>query len=390
MNLAENRAGRTRKTSFTLLFAGVFVALLLLAKYSHENLPDAPYIRPLANAIREEGAEHHRFLPLAPLFDAQLIEDEISWLKGSQMACGAIKQNPSGDRVIPYFANLAARTMTRYEPQWVKDYMNWYLSNLNMPDRWGFEGTIYDYKVDGEDLVPTQDYDSADSYASTFLSLVADYYRNTGDRGFVSENKGRIDLVAGVVLSLQEEDGLVAAKPKFRTKYLMDNCENYRGLLDWAFVLESTGYHDEAGSYKEAAGRIYEGMQGILLDKETGRYAWSLSWLGKRAVRASRWYPDGVSQIMIISCGFLSPESTEAREIWDWFNACYPRWEKGLKRDVFPWSEVAVAAAMMGDFDRVGSYAAWVKEEYMETGRPYPWYILESANLLRALALAQS
>lgn len=326
--------------------------------------------------------------PLAPsaetyLIDEKLLREEADWLRSCQLPGGAIKQTPSGDRVIPYFANLAARTMAMIEPQWAKDYMNWYLEHLNLPDRWGLAGTIYDYGVRDGVLIPTGDYDSADSYASTFLSLVADYYRETGDTDFILTNKDSIDLVAGVVLALQEQDGLVAAKPRYRTKYLMDNSENYRGLLDWADTLAHIGFPGEAETYREAAERIYAGIQNVLFDAETGRYAWSLSWLGKRYPREGRWYPDGVSQVTLISCGLFSPESSEAKAIWEWFNSRFPGWEEGRKKDVFPWGEVAITAAMMKDHRRVRTYVDWARQEFIDGRRQYPWYILESANLLR-------
>ena len=117
-----------------------------------------------------------------------------------------------------------------------------YLSQLNRPDRWGLSGTIYDYEVErhgfaaGSEateivMIATRNYDSADSYAATFLTLVSEYYYKTQDSELVTANLDDINLVAQVIVSLQDKDGLVFVKPGSRTKYLMDNAENYRGLI---------------------------------------------------------------------------------------------------------------------------------------------------------------
>ena len=113
--------------------------------------------------------------------------------------------------------------------------------------------------------------------AAHVSSLVAAYYFKTGDRELIRANFHDISLVANVVVELQDEDGLVFVKPGSRTKYLMDNAENYRGLLDWSQVLLEEGYLDEANRLKRVATRIKEGIFDVLYDPERGGFAWSLS-----------------------------------------------------------------------------------------------------------------
>lgn len=308
--------------------------------------------------------------------------DEARWLAACQLPDGALAMAPGSDRVVPYFANLAAMTLVKIDPPKARSYITWYLDNLNEPDRWGLAGTIYDFRVKDGKLVPTGNYDSADSYASTFLSLVSAYYRETRDARFVRNEMSRICMVAGVVLSLQDNDGLVRVKPGSQTKYLMDNCENYAGLMDWAKTLEALGETAEASLYREKASLIKQAIQSVLYEPSTGKYAWSLSRFGKRYPKQGKWYPDGVSQLYLISCGIIEPGSPEAKTIWTDFNSQFPAWEEGVKKDSFPWGVVAITAYTMSDFPRAERYIKWALGQYASAGREYPWYVLESACLI--------
>jgi hypothetical protein len=43
---------------------------------------------------------------------------------------------------------------------------------------------------------------------------------------------------------------------------------------------------------------------------------------------------------------------------------------------------------MKGDRDKALEFVDWVNQKYLLNSRPYPWYILESANLVTLLELA--
>lgn len=322
--------------------------------------------------------------------DTLYLDSEKEWLLMSQLECGAIAQTPQKDLVVPYFANFAAKTMVDIDPGRTRAYISWYLDNMNMPDRGGLSGTIYDFVVKDGELVPTYKYDSADSYAATFLSLVAYYCHRTGDLEFITSNLTSIDLAAQVILELQDHDGLVRVMPGSRTKYLMDNSECYRGLLDWAGVLEDLGEEGQARVYTDAALRIAAGIRDVLYDPEKEVYAWCMSWYGKRYPKVGKWYPDAVSQVDLIYCGVIQPSSEEAARIWERFNSQFPGWERGVTGDRFPWAKIALAAAMMDDAAKAERFLDWVREEYAETGRRYPWYVMESAGTLDAISLILS
>jgi len=317
--------------------------------------------------------------------DIRYLDSEREWLLMSQMECGAIAQNPLQELVVPYFANIAAKTMVDIDPSRARAYISWYLENMNMPDKGGLFGTIYDFVMKDGGLVPTYKYDSADSYAATFLSLVAYYYHMTGDMEFITSNLTSIDLAAQVILELQDDDGLVRVMPGSRTKYLMDNSECYRGLLDWAGVLRDLGEEDQSKVYTDAARRIAGGIKDTLYDPERGVYAWSLSWYGRRFPKEGKWYPDAVSQADLIYCGVIPPSSPEAESIWERLNRQFPDWDRGDTGDRFPWAKIALTATIMNDTARAERFVSWVRDEYAESGRPYPWYVMESASTLDAV-----
>lgn len=324
--------------------------------------------------------------PLSAVQDPVYLQSEREWLLQSQMPNGAIAQTPSQDLVVPYFANLAAKTLVDIEPQRARKYIEWYIVNMNRPDRSGLSGTIYDFEKRGGELVPTYKYDSADSYAATFLSLVSYYFSKTGDSEFVMSNLSSVDLAAQAILELQDTDGLVRVMAGSRTKYLMDNSECYRGLLDWAEALAALGEETLAGEYVAAAERISRGIDEVLYDAKKEAYAWSVSWLGKRFPREGRWYPDAVSQTALISCGVIDADSPRAARIWAKLNEQFPLWEQGVTGDTFPWAKIALTATIMDDAERAERFVTWARDEFAASGRSYPWYVMESAGTLDAVA----
>lgn len=379
--------------SFMLIYSLVGILAFCLLRAFFEDLTphsqsDQPGISPLANNsvavknpggfIREDASEDPSLIPGE---SKEFLETEEEWLMDCQLPSGAIAQTPDKTLVVPYFGSLAAKTLAELDPERARMYITWYLNNIESPDRWGLEGTIYDYRVMNGLLKPTMNYDSADSYAATFLSAVCSYYEKTQDRDFIVSNLESINKVARVITTLQDKDGLVFAKPRSSTKYLMDNAENYKGLNDWASVLDALGDADMASQYRTAAQKIQSAILNILYDPARG-FAWSYSKLGRRFPVKGRWYPDGVSQIYLIFNDVVSPEDPVAVAIWDDFNAQFPGWEVGVKKDQFPWGTIALAAYKMNDTGRASRFLAWVRAEFQDKSRPYPWYVLESSSLI--------
>ena len=139
--------------------------------------------------------------------------------------------------VVPYFVNLTAIDLLPYDPERVKRYIKWYLEHLNYPDMYGLTGTIYDYYITGTSEIPTYTYDSADSYAATFLFLTFLYTEETGDYQLIRDNLQKLKDIAYVIAYLQDTDGLIKALPYLNLKYLVDNIEDTCGLRAFSLLL---------------------------------------------------------------------------------------------------------------------------------------------------------
>jgi hypothetical protein len=314
------------------------------------------------------------------------LEDELRWLAACLTDSGAIALTPSHQRVVPYFANYAAMTLVRWDPQAVRSYLDWYLANLNQPDRFGLSGTIYDYLLRDGREISESDYDSADSYAATFLTLVGRYVFATGDGQFVLDNLRDLHLIAGVCLELQDpRDNLVWAKADQRYKFLMDNCEVQLGLDTWGEVLRTLGLWTDASPYAAAAVRIREAIESELWQETNGSYAWGKTAWGLRAQR-SRWYPDTVGQLYPALFGVIDPGGDRAQKLLADLWTAYPRWQDIGTGDRFPWALVAYAGVLGGDPGPAEAFVETVQGRFILTGRAWPWYSMEAAFYIDTLA----
>jgi hypothetical protein len=323
--------------------------------------------------------------PPASVARALELESEYRWLASAQLPSGALTMAPGDARIVPYFANFAAMALLRWDAEPVLRYMEWYISRLNGPDRFGLDGTIYDHHWQDGREASLFDYDSADSYAATFLYLVARYVFSTGDVGFVARNLPALTRVASVCLALQDpEDGLVWAKPDRRYKFLMDNAEVQLGLEAWAEALRTIGLWSEAQPYAEAASRIRAAVEAELWDEDGGTYSWGKTPRGTRAVRR-RWYPDTVCQLYPAVFGLIDPHGERNQALLDRLEKLYPRWASMGHGDQFPWTLVAYAFAIGGRPEGAAGFIEAARARYTGNGRPWTWYNLESAFFIDVL-----
>lgn len=317
------------------------------------------------------------------------LEPEFAWLASCQLPSGAITLAPGDNSIVPYFANYAAMALLRWDVDAARRHMDWYLSRLNTEDRWGLDGTVYDYQlVDGQE-VSQGDYDSADSYAATFLALVGQYLFATGDGQYLMDNLPALRRVAGVPLALQDPvDGLVWAKADHRYKFLMDNCEVQAGLTVWAQALRTLGLWEEAEGYAAAVDRIRGALASDLWQENDGSYAWAMTARGPRRHRR-RWYPDTVGQLYPVLFGVVDPASDDAGRLLQGVNSAFPGWPELRTPDRFPWAMVAYAAALVGDEASAHRFVESASGAYQREGRPWPWYTLESVfYILTVMELA--
>ncbi len=288
---------------------------------------------------------------------AENIRVTSAWLASpaTSLPDGAILFTPS--QITPYYGNLAAIGLTKDARNYsrVRKWMDWYLGHLNRTDKWGLSCTIYDYAVDGGQETPTNDADSTDSYAATFLSLGWSYWQ-TGDheaRAWIRTIEPQLLCIGSVITRTQQSNGLTWAKPDYQIAYLMDNTEVYRGLRD-AQQLFAAAFGDGVASdrFRAAADRTLDGIQNLLWDPSHDDY---FTYLGAPATDWTVWYPDATAQLFPILQGVIDPASPRATALYATFNAKWPSWTSASSPDGFPWVLVSYTAALMQDKARVDS-----------------------------------
>jgi hypothetical protein len=321
-------------------------------------------------------------------------------LTTQQLSDGAIISAP--DRITPYFANQAANGWLQDSNRYgaVGKYIQWYFNHVNRTtDVWGLTGTIYDYAVTngqtGGCYGGTCSADSTDSYASSFLSLAWAAW-STGDSGLrslIQANRSTLDLIAGVLnspKSLDSSDGLTWAYPGYPYKFLSDNCEGYRGLVDYSSLVQAA-FADStaaAGWSSEAAAM----RNGILSFWNASRNTWAVDKSSSGTfdqANMTNWYPDAVAQIYPVVFGVVALASAQAVNAYAALNTAFPSWDLFQFNDSFPWVIVGYAATVMGDNQRANQYRMSVENRFVNVSPqfPYPWYDAEDGWFMRMLAL---
>lgn len=278
---------------------------------------------------------------------------EIKRLRiGSGPLAGAYLIAPAG-RVNWYFSNLGLLPLV-----WqlsgseldlhVRTYLDLYLSRLE-PDM-----SIRDVELPSGPSGPLSLAlsDSDDSYAATFLSLASRYLAASGDGAWWNARKARLFDVAYRNLAVSAKpSGLtrVFQAPRSSTNstgYLMDNCESYRGLRDFAAALRLRGDSADAAYYDSFAGAI-----GAAISRDLWVPAFS-------AFRASdsdagptvRFYPGATCQAFPQAFG-VAEAASRFDQAWAYLNSASPNWQDG-RYDPFPWAILGFVAAKRGQWDQ--------------------------------------
>ena len=309
------------------------------------------------------------------------------WVSQFSQSDGALLYTPQA--INPYYSNIAAIGMTKDPnrmPQ-VVGWINWYVNHLNWPDKWGLYGTTYDYTVNNGVATATNNADSTDSYAATFLSLVWNAWES-GDanaRSTIANLSYQLDVVGGVIVQTQQSDGLTWAKPDYQIKYLMDNCEAYRGLRDLASLYQNAfGDTTKAAYYNAAADAMLNGILGMWMN---GTWAVYKDGIGRLAApNLSTWYADASAQLFPVLMGVVNSSDPRAQQAYAAFNAAWPGWPtlSFSSQDPFPWCLIVEGAAAMGDRNRVATYINTMQSKYVNPGFPWPFYNAEAGWFMRA------
>jgi hypothetical protein len=296
----------------------------------------------------------------------------------------------TSNRIVPYYSNIAAMGMTKDPSKigQVRAWMDWYIAHLNSHDVWGLGNTIYDYNVSGTTETPANDADSTDSYPATFLSLAWNFYQ-TGDpnaQWYVKSIAAQLDAIGQSLVRTQQGDGLTWAKPNYQIKYLMDNCEVYRGMRDAAALFQALGNGSKSAFYNSHASAALQGIMsmwmghGFAVYKDNGGNLAAPNW--------GKWYADAVSQLYPVLEQVLPASDPKAQEVYWRFNTAWPNWANFSfnTSDPFPWVLVSNAAARMGDFGRVNTYIVNVQHLYVNKGFPWPFYSMEAGFFMQVNA----
>ena len=318
-----------------------------------------------------------------------IIRREAEWILSQQLPGGAmVTAYPGQPKIVPYFAHLGLYGLAAWGlslPR-VRVYLDWYLAHLERPDCYGITGTVYDYYLEEDGTeVPARTYDSSDSYGATFLTLVRRYYEASGDAGWLLHHRQELDLVSGAMLATLQRDNLTLARPDWKVKYLMDNCEVYRGLKDYAWLLAQVRWGaGEVERYEALAGKVREALEAKM--RVNGGYCPAIYRAGlRRRPNWKKWYPDALAQLFPIITGIVSPEEETARRLYGNFLRNYPRWYEQTTPENFLTTLVVYAATLMEDRWRVRQYVTGLEENIIARGHPWPYHAAEAGILLLAL-----
>lgn len=223
--------------------------------------------------------------------------------------------------VNPYIVNLMALDLlndTSFR-NLVRAYIGWYLDHLNYPDKYGATGSIYDYRVFADGREESLDsMDSVDSYAATFIMLVYRYYKMSGDRDLILDFRQQLEDIIYLVPYLQQSDGLTVALPGTTGKYLMDNCEAYGGVSDFADLATEFGW-DIRTFYLERKNILRLAIANHLYNSGTGYYSWLKDGDIVHPSDWTRFYPDAFAQLFPILYDITNSNSRKI-QLWQRFH----------------------------------------------------------------------
>jgi len=153
---------------------------------------------------------------------------------------GAFRLAPGG-AVNWYFATTSLLRLRRLPEPQTRAYLDAYLAHLDPND--GIADVLPQATGIDAPIAP----DSEDAYAATFLSLAVRYRTDSHDRAWWHAHAHTLaDIAYAKLLTQVKPDGLIRASRTDPTGYLMDNAEDYAGLVAYAGVLAETDAPDAA------------------------------------------------------------------------------------------------------------------------------------------------
>ena len=333
-------------------------------------------------------------------------------------------------RMVPYFSDAAVlgviRACKALGPEEAKQtdgqqialaYLEWYMAHMNTKesDINHVAGTVYDYFIfrnaaDGRIVevrlhdayassYPTNnpyDYDSTDSYAAMFLTLMLEY-AETFDSKYLKDKETVVDTLVSVIRATEVKSlSLTGAKPNYMVCYLMDNCEVFAGLTSAAEIYRKIGKKSKATDTAAFAEKVRSAIQSRLYSSSAKCWYSGVFDNGKPTANAdlSVFYPQGSCQLFPVLFGVDDPTSERALNVYKRFKETYCRtdisgknWSAvNLRDDTYPWAILLRAVVAMGDTETAETYVKAMNNRFIKTGHNYPYYNAEAGHLMTGVA----
>lgn len=286
--------------------------------------------------------------------------DALTNIKALRISTGPLTGGyliaPSG-RLNWYFANLGLISIVQYLSAadldtYIRNYLDLYLSRLEA--NYTIKDVNFNFKDPTLQTFTLVASDSDDAYAATFLSLVARYLNASSNWPWWDANKARLKSIAYANIAMHiKTNGLCrvfqssTTSTTASTGYLMDNCENYRGLRDFASILALRGESTDANYYGNFATGIGYGINIFLWD--SGRSGFKVS-DEQFSADTRTFYPGSTCQIFPQAYGVTEAAAYFALA-YSFLNTCSPQWPSEVY-DTYPWMILGYVAARRGDTTR--------------------------------------
>ena len=356
----------------------------------------------------------------------KLAAQEQAYLLSTQASDGALLYTPGQEGeadVVAYFSSLCALGLLAEGSDETKNerfaaverYLAWYGAHLEDGSRENLPaGSICDYSLTFEKGVVNgetrEDPDSVDSYAATYVLVLAAFANAGGSQEFLAQHADESALVLKALLGTLGGNGLSRVAPDNGTQYLMDNAEVLAALRAAPTLIERTWLPDATADEgkrwehlsrecADAAEALEDAIERELWDAERSCWNVALDSSGE-TIPWEGWeefYPSAVAQFApaAFAGGFAHTDvAGRSRALFDAFSdAC--SWETFEHLDrgdaSFYWSMLAYAAASSGDEKRARTYLEGYDARVTETEHAWPLYIADASWVARAASLlAQS
>lgn len=269
---------------------------------------------------RCEGA--FLFVGLSGEKERTKLEQVAGSILSRQAADGAIWMG-GGEKIVPYFAHLAALGLLAAhavvpKPAYlsaVGRWLDWYDAQRN-PD-----GTVWDYVGKPGAWHATSDRDSTDSYAAVYMEIVAGLHRARPDLTALRRRYASVRLSARALELTLRANGLTLAKPDYPVWYTMDNIEVYRGWHAAEQIAHWIGENADAQRYARRAAGSLHALDTLLWDEQAQRYLVGLQPDGGRAPAGNEWYPGQMVNLMAVA---WLPRSERRKALFTRMRQAYP------------------------------------------------------------------